>query len=200
MEEISQHNINERDLRKANLLGQFFLDLPPLNVRQPFAVDHKILDSLVEAGVTVENLLQEFVRKGFFLHGSGEPNLIALEPRLAADEDDNPDNARNAVYATTDSRIPIFMALVAKLRGRSGYSINRMNVDGESVTESVVFRTNFVIPEDKVGYIYVLPVDTFEPAGGDQFTSPEPVVAYCILPVQLADFQYPIERIEESTL
>jgi hypothetical protein len=121
-----------------------------------------------------------------------------LEPRQARDESGHPDNIKNAVYASDDPRVPLFMALVSGIPGRSRYSITVETLDDQTEVESVVFEATFDIPKDRVSYVYVLPKDTFEAAGRGQFTSDVPVDTRYILPIIRTDFPYEITKIEDN--
>jgi hypothetical protein len=179
---------------KTVALRNFFDSLPE-NQSQPCRIDRETLDDLIERGVTVEDVCNEFVRRGFLLHGSGACDVAVLEPRQANDEGGYEENLRNAVYATDDPRIPIFMALRSGIEGQSQYSIIVSEHDDGTSSEEARFSTSFEIPTNKSGSVYVLPRDTFEAAGSDsQFTSLVPVIPAYEIPVTVRDFQYPIEK------
>lgn len=100
--------------------------------------------------------LEGYISQGFLLHGS-KNKIEVLEPRQARDDNqDRKSGNLNAVYATDDIRISIFMALFAKKDAtqnewRAFYSSTNeteMNVGGENVTFTP-------------GYIHVLPEKKF---------------------------------------
>ncbi len=197
MEEF-KNNLDSPEDVKAAALKNFFDNLPQSNNGEAYKINRESVELLESAGVTMEMFCSGFVQRGYLLHGTGAGNFAELEPRQAKDEDGTPENVRNAVYATTDPRIPIFMALISRINGRSRYSITAVFDDGETGSEIVNFETSFSIPEDKEGYIYVLPGHTFEPAGADQFTSPVSVKPAYVIPVKLSDFLYPINKINDK--
>jgi len=194
MEGIERVDIGEL---QAKRLQSFFEELEETD-EVPKRISRDVLDSLIEQGVSVEDLCHEFVRRGFLLHGTGLVNLDILEPRQANDEGGFEENLMNAVYATDDPRIPIFMALRWGMEGRSQYSITSSKHEDGLYTEEAHFSATFDFPSDKIGRVYVLPKDTFEVAGSDrQFISSTPVVPLFELPVMLQDFQYPIKQDKE---
>ncbi len=178
----------------GGVMDIFFNQLPePSDV--PYRVDRSSVDRLVEQGISLEMLLNEFVHRGYLLHGSKRMNISLLEPRQANDEGDKgkdmEENNRNAVYTSNDPRIPLFMALPK--RGESGYSIDGFIGDDGVVTESTVFYAESIDTE-RTGSVYVVPSKNFEWAGGSQYTSTKSVVPSYEISVNLSDFQYPIEK------
>jgi hypothetical protein len=190
-----ERNINEGiDLQKKALTA-FFENLPE-DSEGAYIIERQEIDRLIERGVSVEDICHEFVRLGFLLHGT-DITLNVIEPRQANDEDGHPENMKNAIYATDDYRIPVFMSLSKGINGQSQYSIT-VSLENGVETESVSFTTNFDIPSNKVGYVHVVPNDTFEVSGSDsQFTSDVSVNPRYIIPVLLSDIPYPIEKIQE---
>ena len=193
MEELE--NKNEVIHVKEKVLATFFEKLPE-DTGGVLVIDRQEIERLAEQGISVEDICHEFVRRGFLLHGTNVM-LDVIEPRQANDEDGHLENLKNAVYATDDYRIPVFMSLVKGITGRSQYSITASLENGIK-TESVSFTTNFDIPDDTVGYVHILPSDSFEVSGSDtQFTSDIAVKPKCIIPVLLSDIHYPIVKIEK---
>jgi len=183
---------------KTVLLQNFFEGLPEKSLNQPYRIERAALDQLIERGVSIEDLCCEFVRRGFLLHGTGVAELNILEPRQANDEGGHEENLQNAVYATSDPRIPIFMALIWGMSGTSQYSIISSKHEDGSCTEEVHFSATSKFPSDKAGSVYVLPKETFEVAGSDQqFVSSVPAMPLFEIPVKLEDFQYSIEEYKE---
>ena len=182
---------------KTTSLQSFFDELPE-GQSETHRITREALDQLIEQGVSVEELCDAFVQRGFLLHGTGMAELNILEPRQANDEGGFEENLKNAVYATDDSRIPIFMALRSGVSGMSHYSITSSKHEDGLYTEEAHFSVTSKFPSDKVGSVYVLPSETFEVAGSDrQFVSSVPVVPLFELPVKLQDFQYPVEEYKE---
>jgi hypothetical protein len=168
------------------------------SIDTPTQVSRESLNQLIEQGVSIEDLCNEFVKQGFVLHGTGISGLEKLEPRQANDEGGYEENLQNAVYATDDPRIPIFMALRWGLSGTSQYSIFSSRQEDGQYTETAHFSAASDIPSDTVGSVYVLPKDTFEVAGSDsQLVSLVSVTPRFELPVTLSDFPYTIEKIEK---
>lgn len=190
-------NHSEHSDPNKKILDSFFSDLSEEQT-QPHMIEASELNRLLERGVTIEDLCHEFVRRGFLLHGTGRLITYSLEPRQARDESGHPDNVKNAVYASDDPRVPLFMSLVSGLPGRSRYSITTEILEDKREIESAVFETSHEISADKIGYIYVLPKETFEPAGHGQFTSDVPVVPQYIVPITISDFPYSISRLETN--
>ena len=186
---------NEGIYLKKKVLTAFFESFPE-HTEGAYIIERQEIDRLIERGITVEDVCHEFVRRGFLLHGT-DITLNVIEPRQANDEDGHPENMKNAVYATDDYRIPVFMSLSKGIKGQSQYSIT-MSLENGVEAESVSFTTNFDIPSDKVGYVHVMPSDTFEVSGSaSQFTSDVSVNPRYIIPVLLSDIPYPIEKIQE---
>ncbi len=186
-------NTSEEMSTKEKVLAALFENLPE-DAEGVATIERQEIDRLAEQGVSVEDICHEFVRRGFLLHGTGVSGLDTLEPRQANDEGGYEENIQNAVYATDDYRIPIFMALKSNLSGKSGYSITSSQHEDGTYGENTSFSATFVIPSDKIGYVYVLPKDTFEVAGSDsQFVSYLPVSPRFVIPVTLSDFPYSIE-------
>ncbi len=184
---------NERE----RIVRNFLESLKESN-NAPTQIPRESLDQLIEQGVSVEDLCNEFVKQGFVLHGTGISGLEKLEPRQANDEGGYEENLQNAVYATDDSRIPIFMALRWGLSGTSQYSIFSSRQEDGQYTETARFSAASDIPSDTTGSVYVLPKDTFEVAGSDsQLISLVSVTPRFELPVMLSDFPYTIEKIEK---
>ena len=193
MEDL-RNTAEETDM-KERILNTFFESLPE-DTNNVFRIERQEIDRLAEQGISVEDICHEFVSRGFLLHGTNVM-LDLIDPKQAHDEDGHLENLKNAVYATDDYRIPLFMSLRKGINGQSQYSITTSLENGIN-TESVSFTTNFDIPADKMGYVHILPSDTFEVSGSDtQFTSDVAVKPRFIVPVLLSDITYPIEKVEE---
>ncbi|MDO8603840.1 MAG: hypothetical protein Q7K40_00270 [bacterium] len=130
--------------------------------------DNTSFESL-DMKITLQKL-EGYVSQGFLLHGS-KNKIEVLEPRQAQDDNhDRKSGNLNAVYATDDIRISIFMALFAKKDAdKNGWRAfyNSTNEDEMSVGgENVTFTP---------GYIHVLPGEKFRKV--DDKNSKE-IVAY----------------------
>ena len=190
------HNTSEQHSQKEKALTTFFENLPESR-GEVCAIERQDIERLAEQGVSVEDVCHAFVQRGFLLHGTGLAGLETLEPRQANDEGGYEENLKNAVYAASDPRVSIFMALRWNTTGISEFSINSEHHEDGLNTESTYFATTSDIPSDTIGYVYVLPKDTFEVAGSDsQFVSLVPVHPSYEIPVTINDFQYPIEKIK----
>ncbi len=181
-------------------LRNFFESLPSQN-ENVYEIPRASIDALVERGVSVEKICQEFVQRGFLLHGTGVKGITKLEPRQAWCESGRPENCQNAVYSSDEPRIPLFMSIVTAVRSNnksSGYNIS-VSFDEKGVaTETATFYCSVPIPPDVEGVVYILPGENFRPAGGNQLVSFDTVsVAYAI-PTRKEDFMYPIELADRS--
>jgi hypothetical protein len=142
--------------------------------------------------------------KPVVLHGSGNPNVIAFEPRQAADV--IAFGNRAAVYAASDGIWPIYYAIL----DRDQYAMSLTNACIRVVTPTgeasepfyffSISQTALVYRPWRTGTVYILPRTTFEPQppipSGDsaihvlQWASPMRVVPLAKLHVTPADFPF----------
>lgn len=122
--------------------------------------------------------LEDYVSQGLLLHGS-KNKIEVLEPRQARDDNQERKSGNlNAVYATDDIRISIFMALFDKKDTTQNgwrafyHSTNEdeMKVGGEHVTFTP-------------GYIHVLPGEKFHKV--DDENSKEIVAYESVAPIDV---------------
>lgn len=186
--------------RPEEPLQNFFESLPSHD-ENVYEIPRSTVDALVERGVSVEKICQEFVQRGFLLHGTGVKGITELEPRQSRCESGLPENCQRAVYASGDVRIPLFMSIVGAVSSdskSSGYTIDVAVDDGGNSTEAIKFSCNVPIPTDIEGVVYVLPAEKFQQAGHGQSVSLETVRVAYALPIRPEDFPYPIEQVNED--
>jgi hypothetical protein len=143
-------------------------------------------------------------RKPVLLHGSGNPNISAFEPRQAADI--MAFGNRAAVYAASDGIWPIYFAIL----DRDQYAMSLTNAclrvatpAGEQSEPFYYFsisQTALAHQPWRAGMVYILPRTTFEPQppipyGSSaihvmQWASPQQVVPLAKLRVGSADFPF----------
>lgn len=103
-------------------------------------------------------------RRGYLLHGSGDPDIARFEPRKA--EDANAFGRQIAVYAAADGIWPIFFAVVDSRRAQAGILVNAcVHIPGEpeplyffSIGQAALQRGPW-----REGTVYILPRTGFEP-------------------------------------
>lgn len=182
------------DTHKNKKLQAFFAALPEVDPQNVAVIDRAIIDDLIEAGLSLIDLMNVFVSKGFLLHGSSVSGIDELQPRQGSEKDDIPENKRFAIYAITIPAVALFRGLVSGIEGSTQFSVDTHVQDNGKMEESIKFCTSFNVPEHRKGWVYVLPSSTFEEAGGPQFTSPVAVRPCYAIPVQLSDFPYEIRN------
>jgi hypothetical protein len=109
--------------------------------------------------------------KGLLLHGTGNPDIAAFEPRQSNDVSEF--GNRKAVYAASDGLWPMFFAVV----DRANYSMTIVNaaIRVESPAGEISQPYYFFSMTDTAlaqqpwrdGVIYILPRDGFEEQAGD---------------------------------
>jgi hypothetical protein len=178
-------------------LAVFFDTLPRVEAGATYRIPRQEIDSLIEKGVSVEMVASEFVRRGYFIHGSAA-GVARLEPRQSLCLSGDPDNCQTGVYGSILPSVSLFHAIKGQGRGVTGTSIHTTEEDG-IITHSVQFEADHVIPEDTKGFVYILPGDTFARAGdGGQFVSPVAVVPAYVIEVERKDFMHPIEFVSRT--
>ena len=125
-----------------------------------------------------------YLRPDVLWHGSTEPNLTVIEPRQAKDISGEPSQNKFAVYATADRNVAI--ALTLGERG-ANHGINH-NIDNKLVS----FDNPPRLRTGKQGYLYKLPVDTFEtkfiPTQNPEWTSDVPVKPIDVEVINVDDY------------
>ncbi|SFO58368.1 MULTISPECIES: hypothetical protein [Actinomadura] len=140
-------------------------------------------------------------RRGFVLHGTGDPGITCFEPRRPADPSEF--GGRRAVFAAMDGIWPMYFAVI----DRAGHAMTlvtaciRLNEDRDgpyyffSITRSALERRPW-----REGTVYLLSADGFEPqpriAFGEtevriaQAANPDPVAPVAKLTVRPTDFPF----------
>lgn len=139
---------------------------------------------------TLEKIL-DYKQKGFLFHGSPNGNIKVIEPRAANDADsENEYNNDTAVFAADDPGSSILFAVVNRSiipdeLQKYDWEVN-WELDGKVYAKlSVQWKE---ILEKNIGYLYVLPSDSFskKPEGG-QYKSYEKVIPTNVIKVKLKD-------------
>ena len=134
--------------------------------------------------------LESYQKQGFLFHGSPFEISKNIEPRKASDADaSHKFNNDLAVFASDDYRMTIIYSLM-------NFSILPM-FNGASCSVGRDHQNNIVanlphewkdVIEKTIGYVYILPKDSFKETDGLQWKSKEPVVPLERLTVSLQDF------------
>ncbi len=112
---------------------------------------------------------------GYLFHGSDNPDIDVLEPRLAKDSSGNTFNSDTAVYASSNPQVCIMGIVSNSFKGLKG-SWNLGNKGGSDLTAEIPSTWRDFV-EKSHGILYVLPSNTFVKASPNawQAKSTEPV-------------------------
>lgn len=165
------------------------------------------IEKYIERLGGMESFLQAFADNGYLLHGSNE-QIEKFEPRVPQARkgiEVSPENAVKAVYASTESQLPILMAIVSRklIREASKERVER----GKSVVyfgakEGGYYSSCSLHPFMRNGFVYVFNRDQFVSSDPDdpncaQFVSEHTVSPILIIPVIPEDFMHEIKIVED---
>lgn len=135
--------------------------------------------------------LREFQRKGFLFHGSSTPDITQLDPRKGDDSDFRKAFSKDiSVYAACDPAAATIFSIMPprKMKGMGeGTLAVHFGCDKEPTTATIPSRWRDLIEERK-GFVYILPKDTFEGMQG-QYKSKFSVRPVGVVAVGFEDFE-----------
>ena len=124
----------------------------------------------------------------YLYHGS--PKKIVgneLIPHQAHDLGKRPENLHKAVYATSERKLAIAMAIISS----KGVIYSSLRFSGNP--PGIIYQG---WPEQEKIYLYTLPVDTFQPSGhgGKQWVSFQPVQPVKVEELLIKDYLYLVRQ------
>ncbi len=101
-------------------------------------------------------------RRGFVLHGTGDPDIAVFEPRQSDDIDEF--GNRRAVYAASDGLWPMYFAILDRDRYPMGLTNGCIQVVGTEGSYYFFSISRSALDQQpwRDGVVYLLPADTFE--------------------------------------